>query len=215
MTDEAKPLTMEQFDNLTLAEVAAYWPEVRATVEALERVTRERDEAREQLDLHKRLLLPTAERDGHIYYGPECILCGHFGPTDEPEPCDAEKRFALLKRERDEWKSVNAANARERDAALRERDAHHREEVIQRQRAEKAEAERDALKAALREVTALTGELTPDVWSRLSDVQGYIRHGGALPGAERQRERCANLDGWAESTRQRILATPPVTEGGE
>ncbi len=25
----------------------------------------------------------------HIYDGPDCVLCGHCGPVDEPEPCIA------------------------------------------------------------------------------------------------------------------------------
>jgi len=34
-----------------------------------------------------------------------------------------------------------------------------------------------ALEAAHREVTDLTGDLTPEVLTRLSDVQGYVRRG--------------------------------------
>jgi hypothetical protein len=49
MTD-AKPYTVEDLPYLTPAEVPV-WPRIRATVEALARVTKERDEARTMHDL--------------------------------------------------------------------------------------------------------------------------------------------------------------------
>lgn len=54
------------------------------------------------LELHLAGLLKQVEmgggKYGHIYDGPDCLLCGHFGPADEPTLCAAETRFAEVRR---------------------------------------------------------------------------------------------------------------------
>lgn len=35
-------------------------------------------------------------RGGHIFDGPDCLLCGVFGPTDEEDPCVVEKLGNVL-----------------------------------------------------------------------------------------------------------------------
>jgi hypothetical protein len=81
----------------------------------------------------------------------------------------------------------------------------------QREALERVTKERDAARA---EIAALTGELTPEAHRRLSAVRDYILSGGPLPGAERQREACAETVFLTEF-RRAVLATPLVTDGGE
>lgn len=61
-----------------------------ATVEALATLRHEYETLRLQVVMR-------GGKYGHIYEGMACILCGHDGPIDEPELCDAEQRFAEVR----------------------------------------------------------------------------------------------------------------------
>ena len=41
-------------------------------------------------------------KGGHIYYGPDCLLCGHYGPNDAPEFCVWEGAITRAIAEREE-----------------------------------------------------------------------------------------------------------------
>ena len=42
--------------------------------------------------------------DGHIYEGPDCLLCGHFGPADEPEKCQGRVHYSTVVKENEALK---------------------------------------------------------------------------------------------------------------
>jgi histidyl-tRNA synthetase len=125
-----------------------------------------------------------------------------------------------------EAKMTEAMRLRDNEYLLKQRDEWKRalNDALEQLRQEEhlrttAEKERDEARV-MHDFMALIGELTPESWTRLSEVQGYLRHGGPLPGAERQREACAawvrHLDNDPDVgyTSAEILATPLVTDGG-
>jgi hypothetical protein len=127
MSDEFKRAVDAVFDRrsgvlkrLADADLARDWTvlptaELASLKAQLEQVTRE----------HKGLIYQIEMRGGahgHIYEGSDCLLCGHFGPADEPEPCDAEKRFAQLRAQLEAAHAGAAALRSAAEAVMEEHD---------------------------------------------------------------------------------------------